>query len=951
MKQNRIKQFFSFIGESIKAFFIRMFSTRVMVMALVFIVLFVILICRLFYLQVVRADYYSENYQLLSQRTIDTEGARGNIYDRNGNLLAYNEIAYTVTMTDEIENSSERGTILNSICHDTAAIIEKYGDSLTIDFNIELDSEGNYAFKSDPDIAQITFLCNVFGLTSSRIYEEGYDQYSAAQIIEYMVERYDIDEGYSSQEVLTIATMRYALSQNSYQKYVATEIAEDVSEETKAAILESSTDLMGVTIEETYRRVYPYGEYVASLLGYTGEISESELEEYNTENDAGITYSSGDIVGKSGLEKTYDSYLQGSKGSQTVYVNTTGTILDVVSETPSSSGGDLHLTIDINLQIVAYTVLEQEIASALVSKIVDYDYNPRTDHTGDSYFYIPVKDVYYQLLTNVVDYGDFADADATEREKSVYSAFTSKQQSVIYNIINELNAESPSAINALTDEYYEYMFEVYGVLRDNGVIDADKIDTTDDTYLAWADGSISLREFIYYAIEQNWVDITVLGAESAYTDSDQVFELIISYISSLLQTSSEFTQLIYYYMVYNSEISSYDIIMLLYDQGILEADEALSQLNAGTISTYTYVLNQISNLTITPAMIALDPCSGSVVVTDTDTGKVLAMVSYPSYDNNKLSGNIDTEYWNSLINDDSTPLYNRATQTLTAPGSTYKIVTSVAGLSEGYVTPSTVIHDNITFSLITPSPTCHGHGNVNLDTALAYSCNYYFYQIGYDMGLTANGTYDSDQATDLLTEYAINLGLGIKSGVEIEEAQPSNSTSDSVRTAIGQSSNAYTPAQLARYINTVANKGENYQLSLVDSITDSEGETILSVESVVTNTVELSAENWNAIYQGLRDVCVFGTASGFFNNLETTVAGKTGTAQENLYRSNHVTFIGFAPYEDPQISFACVIRNGDSTAYPGAVLSTTLQYYFNEISYDDVMSRATNSSLRQYSTD
>ena len=952
MMWKKIRDNLYLAAESVKGFFIKLFRSRITILGIVFILLFGILIGRLFNLQIVLADYYTENYELLSMKTIETQGARGNIYDCNGVLLAHNEIAYNVTLTDEIESSDERGTILNAICDNTVKIIEENGDSITVDFNIELDDDGNYAFKEDPDITQITFLCNVFGLTSSEIYEEGYDEYTAAQIIEYMVNRFDISDEYTAYETLRIATLRYALSLNSYQKYVSTEIAENVSQETKAAILESSDDLTGVDIEETYIRVYDYGEYVAAILGYTGEISEEELEEYNESNDAGITYSSGDIVGKSGVEKTFDSYLQGTKGSQTVYVNTTGTILDVIDEEASSSGNDLYLSIDIELQIVAYTTLEQEIASALVNKIVDYDYDAKTDYDSDSdtYVYIPVKDVYYQLLTNVIDIEEFDRDGASDREQSVLAAFETKRDGIIETLVSELVSDSPSAVGDLSDEYNEYMYEIYEVLKDAGILVLDSIDTSDEVYIDWAGEDISLKEFLIHAISENWLDLTAMDTGSAYLDSDEIYDALVEYIPELLCDDYDFSELVYYYMVYDEEISAYNIIMMLYDQEILEEDEAYEELVNGEISTYTYVINQISDLNITPAMIALDPCSGSLIITDVDTGKVLAMATYPSYDNNMLSGTIDSDYWEKLTTDDSSPLYNRSTQTLTAPGSTYKIVTSIAALSEGYTTTTRTIYDAVTFDLISPSPTCHGHGSVDLNSAIAYSCNYYFYQLGYEMGIT-NGSYDSETATDLLTEYAIALGLGIKSGIEIEESEPSNSTTDSVRSAIGQGTNAYAPIQLARYVNTIANQGVNYALSLVECVVDSDGNTVLSVEPEITNTVELSESSWSAILSGMRNVCLIGTGKSFFTELETTVAGKTGTSQENAYRSAHATFIGFAPYEDPEISFVCVIRNSDSTSYPGAVLCTTLQYYFGEITYDEVMESAVSSSLLSYSTD
>ena len=938
--------------EAVKTFVFKILRSRIALLSIVFLVMLGIIVGRLFYLQIVMTDYYTDNYDLISQKTIELQGARGNIYDCNGVLLAHNELSYSVTITDEIESSDERGTILNAICDETVKIIEGNGDSLSVDFNIELDDDGNYAFKEDPDITQITFLINVFGLTSSEIYESGYDKYSAAEVIEYMRDRFDIADSYTNEETLKIAMLRYALSLNSYQKYVSTEIAENVSEETRAAILENSDSLTGVTIEESYTRVYDYGEYIAAILGYTGEISEDELAEYNTENDAGITYSAGDIVGKAGVEKTYDSYLQGTKGSQTVYVNTTGTILDIVDEEASSSGNDLYLSIDIELQIVAYTVLEQEIASALVNKIVNYDYNARTDYDSDedTYVYIPVKDVYYQLLTNVVDIEKFDRDDASETEKSVFSAFESKRETVTEYLISELESDDPASVGDLSDEYNEYMYEIYEVLKDAGILVLDLIDTSDEIYEDWANEDTSLKEFLIHAISENWIDATALDTDSSYIDSDEIYDAIINELPELLEDDYDFSELIYYYMVYSEDVSAYDIIMMIYDQGILEEDEAYEQLVSGEISTYTYVINQISDLNITPAMIALDPCSGSLIITDTDTGKVLAMATYPSYDNNMLSGTIDTDYWEQLTTSDSSPLYNRSTQTLTAPGSTYKIVTAIAALNEGVTTSSRTIYDAKTFDLISPSPTCHGHGTVDLEDAIAYSCNYYFYQLGYELGLVG-GTYDSETATDILTEYAIALGLGIKSGIEIEESEPSNSDSDSVRSAIGQSENAYAPIQLARYINTIANQGVNYQLSLVESIVDSDGNTVLTVEPEITNTVEISQSYWDTIFSGMRSVCVSGTARNFFTDLETTVAGKTGTSQENIYRSAHATFIGFAPYEDPEIAFVCVIRNSDSTSYPGDALSTTLQYYFDELSYEDIMDSSVDDSLLTYSTD
>ncbi len=949
MKKN-LKNFFIITGNAIRSGFFKLVSSRIALVGAVLVVMLAIVVVRLFNLQIVQSAYYTENFTQKAQKTITTEAARGNIYDRNGYLLAYSTISYSVTITDEIPSSDERGDILNGIAYRTVNIIEENGDTITTDFNIELDENGEYAFKSDPSTSQTTFLINVFGVTSDELEEEGYDEYSADEVMSYIIEKFGISSAYTKEETVKIATIRYALSLVSYQKYVATEIATDVSEETKAAILEAADELTGVEISESYKRVYNDAEYFAHIIGYTGEISESELEEYNLDNDAGITYEAGDIVGKSGVEQTYDSYLQGTKGTKDVFVDSTGNILEVIEETDSESGNDLYLTIDRDLQVVAYTVLEKKLAACLINKIVNYDYE--SDQEKQTYVYIPIKDVYAQMLTNIIDFTEFSDDDASEREKETYASFCSYKEVVLAEILSELETSSPTSVGDFSDEYNEYFYYIYDLLGEEDILDKDAMDTSNSVYLEWADESTSLQEFLQTAISENWINVNGLDSGSQYSDSEEIYELLVDKIMELLEDDREFAEMIYYYMIYAGEIDPYDICLMLYDQEIIEYDDAYESLVNGEYDTYTFVITQIENLVLTPAMIALDPCSGSLCITDVDTGKVLALVSYPSYDNNLLSGQVDVEYWYELNNNDSQPLYNYSTMALTAPGSTFKMCTAVAALAEDYITTETTIYDAVEFDLITPSPKCYispaSHGYVNVSTALEGSCNYFFYQIGYDMGLDENGEYNSAQALDILTEYAEQLGLGIKSGVEISEASPRVSTTDSVRSAIGQGTNGYAVVHLARYVNTIAGSGYNYSLSLIDRVDDSEGDTIVEAEPELTNIVELEDEEWDAIHYGMSLVTTSGTASSFFTDLEVSVSGKTGTAEEDLYRSNHANFVGYAPSDDPEISFACTIRNSDSTSYPGGVLSEVLQYYFGEMTYDEVMSLPVENNIEGF---
>ena len=954
MKKQNLKEKILYILDVIRTGLIKLLSSRMAILFTVFIILFAIIGGRLFYLQIVMADYYTENFTQRSEKTITSAAARGNIYDCNGNLLAYNVLTYSVSLTDEIPSSDTRGDTLNGIIDTAVKIIEENGDEIINDFNVELDSDGEYSFKEEPVTSQTTFLVNIFGVTSSELKEEGYDQYTADEIMEYLIDRYGISEEYTKEETLKIATIRYTLSLTSYQKYVSVEIANDVSDETKAAILEASDELTGVDITESYTRVYNDAIYFAHIIGYTGEISESELEEYNLENDAGITYEAGDIVGKAGVEKTYDSYLQGTKGTETVFVDSTGNILDVIDETQSEGGNDLYLTIDRDLQIVAYTILEKQIASALRDKIVNYDY-VYSSSSDDSTIYIPVKDVYSQFLTNIADFTKFLDDDASEREKSIGTAFEERLAEVVEYIIETLNDENAVSVGELSDEYNEYMYLVYDILGDEGILDKSLIDTDNDVYTEWANESCSLREFLQEAIAQNWISTSQMTSEDRYLDSDAIYDEIVNSIEELITEDRDFAELIYYYMIYNEDISAYDICMILYDQGILEEDDLYEQLSNKVISTYQYVLTAIEELIITPDMIALDPCSGALCITDVDTGEVKALVSYPSYDNNLLSGTVDSDYWYELNISDSQPLYDYATQALTAPGSTFKLCTAVAALSEDYITPSTTVYDEVTFELISPSPACwstYGHGTVNLAQALSVSCNYFFYQIGYNMSLDENGEYNSADGLEILEEYAIQLGLGISSGIEIDESSPSISTTDSVRSAIGQGTNAYSVVQMARYVNTIAGSGYNYALTLIDRVEDKDGNVIVDNEPELTNVVELEDEEWDAIHYGMRLVTTSGTASSLFTELETvTIAGKTGTAQEDLTRSNHTTFVGYAPYDDPEISIACTIRNSGSTSYPCTTVETILRYYYGEITYEEAMSITVDEETAEVHTE
>lgn len=928
VQQNLVKEFFEYILSILKS--------RLFVLGIIVVLLFSVLMIRIFNVQIVNGEYYLENYIQMAEREVLTSGTRGIIYDRNGEVLAYNKLAYAIEIEDDISDSTEnKDKKLNEIISETINIITSNGDTLINDFPIILNTNNEFEFSVSSDNERLRFLRDIYGkksISELDTKKETLSTSTADDVMKYLCgeKMFDISDEYDKAEQIKIAMVRYNLSLNRFQKYISTKIASNVSEETVAAIYEAQAELKGVTVSEETVRVYNDSVYFAHILGYTGTISEDQLAELNSD---GGSYISSDVVGKSGIEKEMESYLQGTKGKSTIFVDNTGRILENVSKTDAKAGNDVYLTLDAKLQKAGYTILEQKLAGILYSKIVNYDVTPSEDMKTIP---IPVKDVYYQIINNnVVDLNKFGLESASDNEKNIYAKFAAKQSGVINWVYSELTTDTPEALSALPEENNTYLSYIYTKLADTeGIINKKAIDSEDETYQKWTNETISLREFLLYAISKNWINTSKIfdSSEVKYSDTDEIYNKLVEHIYNSLPTDTGFSKKIYYYLIYSGSISGNQVCMLLYDQNVLEYDEAAyTALRSGS-SAFEFIREQIKQIKITPAQLALDPCSGSLVVTDTNSGDVLALVTYPSYDNNKLSGSVDAVYWKQLNSDLSLPLYNRATQTRTAPGSTFKMLSAITGLEEGYLTPGRTITDLGEFKKITPSPKCWrypgNHGSINVSQALEHSCNYFFYEVGYELSIDEHGGFSSDLGLSKLKKYGVQLGLTTKSGVEIEENEPLFSTDNSVRSAIGQGSNSFANIQLARYVNTVANSGHNYQLTLLNKVIDTDGNLIKQYEPTLTNTTNFSQSTWDAVRYGMRLVITGGTAKGTFNGFQINVAGKSGTAQENKLRSNHSVFVAYAPYENPEIALSVLIPNGESSGYTAEVVRDTIKYYY-----------------------
>lgn len=930
---------FDLILEKLKNFF----SSRLLPISIVYILLFFVLIHRIFTLQIVESSVSTEEQTVKNTKPREIKSTRGNIYDRNGVLIAYNELSYSVVIEDNSTLSTDASK--NDMIYQLIQIIESNGDELDVDFPISIDESGNFYYNISGS-ALTRFRNNVYsGLPKDNPLYETYPTSTAEETFAYLrfgipgAKMFNIDEEYTLDEALKIMSIRYAIYAN-YPKYLQITVATQVSDETVAAVKENSRTLIGVDIKQDSYRVYNDSEYFAHILGYTGRASTEDIAEMA---EQGYEYNSTDYIGKTGIEKYFETYLAGTKGSQTVTVNNLNKVVSIDETVDPIAGNDLHLTIDSKLQKAAYHILENKIAGILLNNIVNsMDYGSKGESASD--ITIPIYEVYYALINNnVIDIDAFADADATNLEQSVYAKYITEFNNALSMIREAMDVDFTKSNSQVSEELGNYLNYIYeDVLVKQKILVKSSIDTTDVIYSGYINNTVSLSQFLQHAISNNWMDLSKLNVGDSYFSTDEIYQMLVEYICDELVGDSSFNKMIYRNLVFTYKLSGKEICLLLFDQGVIEYNEEdIRNLENHVISPYTFMLNKIRNLEITPAQLALDPCSGSVVITHPDTAEVLAMVSYPGYDNNKMANKVDAEYYAKLNADLAVPLLNRATQSKSAPGSTYKMVTAIAGLSENAVTVGETIMDLVSFTKADRSPKCWSkvsHGRENVVDAIRDSCNYYFYEVGWRLGNGNATSYNSTLTLSVLRKYASMFGLDSKTGVEIGEYAPQISDEDGVRSSIGQGTNDFAPVHLARYISTLANGGNLYNLTLLDTILDKDGDVILDNKAeAISDLSSISSTYWNAVRQGMYEVVNSGSNKTLFQDLSVKVAGKTGTAQESTYKPNHALFVSFAPYEDPEIAMSVVIRNGYASANAAEVASEIYAYYFDHLSLDEIM--------------
>lgn len=928
----------------------RVVGSRLFFLGVVFLCMGGVLISKLFHLQIVEGEEYLNHYVQMTERTISTPGTRGNIYDRNGNPLAVNELAYTVTIQDT--GVYRKNQDMNEMLLKLVRILESHGQTVQGRLEIAINSNGEMIYTSSSEAARKRFLRDYYGrrsvdeLDTSGKYPSAItarELFEQCKTTKYELDKLKDERGnpviLPDETVLQIINIRYTMSLSSYRRYMATPITSYVDERTVAEILENSANLQGVGVEQSTIRRYVDSLYFAPIVGYTGKVQEDQLEDLQKMNP---DYELNDVVGRIGIESSMEAELQGKKGHQNIIVDNLGNVMEVTSQTQPTAGNDIYLTVDRELQIGIYHLLEQQLAGILADKLVNRDLD-ENENTDSSSMKLPIKDAYYQLINNnVLSLKKMEDEDATDIEKEIFRTFVSSRTQILTKMRNELRSQHASKMKDLSPDMMAYMVYVYTYLSDPtvGIIQRDLVDTGSAEYQAWKADDISLRDYLYYGIAQNWIDTTRLDVKNKYSSADDIYEIIVDYVLGQLEHDTKFTKRIFRYLVNDEVITGRQLCLALYAQEVLKYDEEQVQTLAANGENYAYafMIEKISNLEIKPAQLALDPCTAGCVITDVNTGEVRALVTYPSYDNNRLSGTVDAAYYNQLQEDLSLPLYNNATQAKKAPGSTFKPITAIAGLEEGVISLAETIDCTGSYDLVDPPIKCwihpYHHGPLNVIGGIQNSCNAFVAEVAHRLSTDENGIYSAERGVDLIRKYAAMFGLDHPSGIEISETTPEITNEAPERSAMGQGTNSFSNVQLSRYVSALANRGKVFELSLLDKVTDAEGTLIKDYTPEVYSQIEIQDSTWDAVQQGMRGVVAEGSAKKIFKDLEVEIAGKTGTAQESRNRGNHAFFISYGPYQNPDISVTVNIPYGYSSSHAATAAKNIYRFYYKYTDLD-----------------
>lgn len=916
--------------------FLDLCKNRIFVMLCGIIVLFAIIVLRLFSLQIIHGAEYEESITASVSKELPVPAPRGNIYDRYGRPLAVNTVAYCVQVDGSVTlefTADERQELAKSL---TEALWEK-GETKADSLPITKQSPYRFTFTGtdeEKEAAETRWKTSI-GL------EKKERDMTAEECINWLYEKYAVPEAFTPVQKRTYVSLCMSDDRNLMALTLAMKLT-DFGEEIVDELPLAQESPYSFQFNGNKNREKSWKE---SMGMEEEELSYDSLKTLDYLRDYfGLPEGLPNDLIRSTLGIRYSMYLQRYQQYQTVNVatNVSDKTLAYVEENQDMFPCVIIDTVSLReypegeyfAHIIGYIRQMTENDYALYKDDVDAEGNPlysQTDIVGQD-----GMEKLYERELNGIDGKVQIEVDNQGRRMSVidstdpipgkdlFLTLDSELQKVAYDtleselrkaVLNKLTTYGKNSVS--TTELFQSMINV---------------------------NHISAQKMLY--AEEGTVQHTVyLRLKQAQPTFQPEQEDAVETAKDFLLDSLE-----------KGNVSIKELTLMMIEQGNLPVtDEEKASIENGA-SPLSLILGKLSSGEMSPADTGLDPCTGSVFVTQVGTGEVLASVTYPSYDNNELVNTFNNTYYNDLLQDGNTPLVNRPLKQKKASGSTFKMITALAALETGTITPETLITDKGIFrDAGIPYARCWiysntggTHRSVNVSHALEVSCNYFFYELAYRMGNTNDG--NSTNSITTLNEYMAAFGLNNYTGLELDEygptmASPANkeravktfnpdattsqtrwTDGDTIRTAIGQSINSYTPAQVTKYISTLANGGTLYKLHMVDHVQNSDGTLDSQVEETVENVTEFKEENLQAVYQGMWLVTngSRGTLRGAFDDLPVDVAAKTGTAEEDKNRSSHTWLVCFAPYDDPQIAITVMIPFGEGSGSPAPAVAKAI---------------------------
>lgn len=905
--------------------FLELCKSRIFVMLCGIVVLFAIIVLRLFSLQIIHGEDYRKSVTTSTSKELTISASRGGIYDRYGRPLAINKVAYCVQVDGSVELSFSDEEIQNLAKALTETLWEQGYEQTD---SIPISQNAPYVFQfegtEEEQKKQETSWKTSIGLGKKQ------RNMTAEECLNYLYETYNVPQSFTNQQKRTYISLCLCGDKNLMALTLSmklTEFGETITDELPL----DQTSPYAFQFNDSETREKSWKE---SMQMEGDQLEYDSLETLDYLRDyfglpAGLPT---DLV-RNALGIRYSIFLQRYQQYQSVTVAT-----DVCDKTLAyvEENQDTFPCVGIDTislreypegqyfsHILGYIRQMTESDYALYQDDVDAEGNPlysQTDIVGQD-----GMEKLYERELNGIDGKIYIEVDNQGRRmsvidstepvpgKDVFLTLDSKLQKAAFDtleselrdaIVRKLTTSGKTSVS--TTELFASMINI------NHISAAKMIQAEEGTQLALTQ---RLKQTIptFHAEDEDAVTVAkdfLLGGLSDGT------------------------------------ITPRELLLVMIEQGHLPVtEEEKAGVENGTTSPLSLILNKLNSGELSPADTGLDPCTGSVFVTQVGSGEVLASVTYPSYDNNELVNTFNNAYYNDLLQDGNTPLVNRPLKQKKAPGSTFKMIVALAAMDTGVITPETIITDKGLFKDAGQpyarcwiySNTGGTHGSLTVSHALEVSCNYFFYELGYRMSDPENE--NSMKAITTMNEYMAAFGLNHYTGLELDEygptmASPANkeraiktfnpdattsqtrwTAGDTIRAAIGQSVNSYTPAQMAKYISTLANGGTLYKLHMVDHIQNPDGSLYSQVDEVVENVIEFEEEHLQAVYNGMYLVAYGnrGTLRTAFSDLPVEVAAKTGTAEEDKNRSSHTWFVCFAPYDDPQIAISIMIPFGEGS--------------------------------------